>query len=494
MSTINLFFDVTNLSIPSIVFLILVIPLITYFLVVWLHTNYKFRMFKGPTIVPVLGNLYTLKALTFITFLVDLRRKYGKVFTLSTFTKTFIVVCDPIIVRRILIDTKTFPKDEIYTYYFNYTFGDGLVTSIGEKHKKDRVLFGKYFIRSNIIKFTEQMNATTDLAITEFAGKFGEGVVNIEDFFATLAIRVFITYLTSKDYFAGDRATETKLCHMVSKGSYFVAVCIYLGIPMWKIFPVVNQLNQSVEFIFAVCMAALKERREILARGEGAEIDDLLSVMIRENMSDKDCCDHFITLLSAGHDTTAYFASYTCFLLAENPEAQEKLYEEIKAVTGDSETVTADHFASMKYMQKVMQETLRLYAVIPTLSRCATEDVHIPEAKMTIPKGTALLLPLYLINRDPELWPNPSKFDPERFEGSGNDFTSARSGFFPFGFGTRTCIGNTLAQIESSVFLVKLLRKYRIEPDVGFRPRIAAGISLTTENGINVRLVKRETM
>jgi cytochrome P450 len=79
----------------------------------------------------------------------------------------------------------------------------------------------------------------------------------------------------------------------------------------------------------------------------------------------------------------------------------------------------------------------------------------------------------------------------ERFEGRGNDFTSAKSGFFPFAYGSRTCIGNTLAQLESATFLVHLLKRFFIEPAPGFKPMIESGISLTTTNGINVRLVER---
>ena len=90
------------------------------------------------------------------------------------------------------------------------------------------------------------------------------------------------------------------------------------------------------------------------------------------------------------------------------------------------------------------------------------------------------------LNRDPSIWENPSVFDPERFEGKTTDFTSAKNGFFPFGYGSRTCIGNTLAQIESGILISKLLMRCRFDLDPGFKIRITAGISLTTKGGINV--------
>lgn len=218
------------------------------------------------------------------------------------------------------------------------------------------------------------------------------------------------------------------------------------------------------------------------------DIDDCLTAMIKDNFNDKDMKDHMITLIAAGHDTTAFFSSYMCFLLASHPESQEKLRQEINTVVGDSPVVTADHVAEMKYLAKVMQETLRLYSIIPCVSRTAAETVHIKEANLTIPEGITTLIPMYLINRDPELWDQPSDYNPDRFDNKNCDFTSAKNGFFPFGYGARTCIGNTLAQLESSVFLVHLLKKYRFKAKPGFKPAIIAGISLTTSNGIHIIL------
>eukprot|EP00595_Chromulina_sp_UTEXLB2642_P001534 CAMPEP_0196767862 /NCGR_PEP_ID=MMETSP1095-20130614/42048_1 /TAXON_ID=96789 ORGANISM="Chromulina nebulosa, Strain UTEXLB2642" /NCGR_SAMPLE_ID=MMETSP1095 /ASSEMBLY_ACC=CAM_ASM_000446 /LENGTH=290 /DNA_ID=CAMNT_0042136617 /DNA_START=861 /DNA_END=1734 /DNA_ORIENTATION=- len=280
--------------------------------------------------------------------------------------------------------------------------------------------------------------------------------------------------------------------------------------------------------------------------------------------------DHIVTLLSAGHDTTAFYASYLCYLLGQYPTTQDKIVEEINNVVGDREYITADDVSEMKYLQKAMQECLRMYAIIPNVSRVAASEVHIKEvnvtipkgatvlipmflinrdpdiwenpsefnpddlkvkditaddvsemkylqkamqeclrmyaiipnvsrvaisevhikeADVTIPKGATVMIPMFLINRDPDIWENPSEFNPERFEGKGSEyFTNAKSGFFPFGYGSRTCIGNILAQLESAIFITQILRRFRIEADPGFKPNIMAGISLTTSNGINVVL------
>jgi cytochrome P450 len=229
----------------------------------------------------------------------------------------------------------------------------------------------------------------------------------------------------------------------------------------------------------------------MLDRGEGLDKDDCLAAMLSgDSMSREDMKDHFMTLISAGHDTTAYFCSYTAYILSLHQDIQEKVIAEINDIIGNREEITADDFTSLKYLQKVMQEVMRVFAIIPMITRYCPEEVHIKEAKIVIPAGSNILVPMFLINRDPDIWEDPQKFDPDRFDENSN-FTSAKNGFFPFGYGTRTCIGNTLAQIEGCVFLVKLIKKYKLLPDPNFKPTILAGISLTTSNGLNVKLESR---
>merc|ERR1711871_1507040 len=205
---------------------------------------------------------------------------------------------------------------------------------------------------------------------------------------------------------------------------------ITMNLPMWDIFPQVQHIKHVRRTMWEDMKPVLEERKAALARGESTDIDDCLSAMINENMSDKDVVDHMVTLICAGHDTTAFFSAYLCMLLAQHPACQETLRAEINSVVGTRDEVTADDVSSMKYLQKVMQETLRLYAIIPCVTRLASEEVHIKEADITIPKGANVLVPMFLINRDPELWEKPSEFNPERFTGQGNEFTSAKSGFF----------------------------------------------------------------
>lgn len=460
-----------------------------YGTIVFIKQCYMLRRFKGPLALPLVGNCYDMGALYVLRYLSKLRKKYGKIFTFFGPSKPYLVICEPAVVRRILSDPKTFPKGEDYTTYFNIAFGAGLVTSNGEKHKADRAVFGRFFIRSNVVKFMSTINSLAVEAIENSLVQPNKGqtfTVDIEQFFATLALRTFSLFAVGLDY-RTNPAREKEICRLVSKGSFEMGQLMALALPLWDIIPQVRCCRQTRLELGYELTETVKARKALMARGETVP-DDCLTAMLTENMSSEAMLDHIVTLLCAGHDTTAFYSSYMVYLLGLYPEAQAKFVEDVKNVVGDREEITADDVSEMKYVQKVMQEVLRLFAIIPNVSRLATEETHVKEVNVTIPKGATVLIPMFLINRDPDIWENPSEFNPDRFEGKGNEFTSAKNGFFPFGYGSRTCIGNVLAQLESVTFLCHLLRKFRIESAPGFKPNIMAGISLTTSNGIHVVL------
>lgn len=237
----------------------------------------------------------------------------------------------------------------------------------------------------------------------------------------------------------------------------------------------------------------LTQRTEALKQGQ--HFDDMLQALLDDPATtDEERWDQFRTAVGAGHDTTAFFMSYLAYLLARNQDIQQKLVEYLDIQLAGKDVVTTDDLAGLKYLQCVMMETLRMYPIIPVVTRECSSDATIKEEgiNVTIPKNVTILIPMVVMNKDPDNWENPNDFLPSRFENKASaDFTSAKDGFFPFAYGSRICIGNTLAQTESAVVMINLLRRYKIEEVEGFRPKIMAGISLTTSNGMSVRLTPR---
>ena len=211
-----------------------------YFTSLFFWQCYVLRRFRGPLAIPLVGNCYQSEALYLLRYLSRLRKRFGKIFTFFAFTKPYLVVCDPLAVRRILSDTKAFVKGVDYTNQFSVAFGQGLVTSNGERHRKDRATFGKYFIRSNICKYISMVNVKSRAAIAQMLGGGGSAgqVHNIEHFFALLSLRVFMAFSIGYDF--GERPQrEEELCKAVSNGSWAIGRMITLGLPMWDIFPAV---------------------------------------------------------------------------------------------------------------------------------------------------------------------------------------------------------------------------------------------------------------
>lgn len=315
---------------------------------------------------------------------------------------------------------------------------------------------------------------------------------NMEEFFAVLALRCFSKFACDYDT-SIDPKYEKAICHIVSKGAYGVGLLMMFQLPLWNCIPAVKSVVNANEIIEDFYAKILAHRQQALA--DGHKFDDMLYAMLSDpTLSDEDRMGHFRTAICAGHDTTAYFMSYCVYLLAKNPEMQQQLYDYLLDKLGDKATITADDTAQLNFLQCVMMESLRLYPIVPNLTRECSVDTHIKDSNfnLTIPKHTTLMFPIFAMNRDPDTWEDPTVFKPSRFENkASSDFTSAKDGYFPFGYGCRICIGNTLAQMEASIILVHLIRAYKFSAVPGFHPKIRGGVSLTTTNGICVHLTPR---
>ena len=464
-----------------------------YAVAVFVRHSWALKAYPGPLALPIVGNLFnTLILKSFITYVRVQRKRYGKMFVMWPGMTPFLVAADPLNVRQILSDTKRFIKGPAYTEKFSQVFGEGLVTSPTAKHKKDRKCLGKYFIRSNLERhlsvIAEYTRESLDGQVEPLVGK---PEANIENMFHLLTLRVFGRVALSVDFWENmDNAHYMNKA--VSEGSNIIGTSIVLGMPVWpQIFSQHRKLMEYCSNSRAIISETLiNRRRDGLARGDPVP-DDCLTAMLRDGMSDKDVLDQIVSLVAAGHDTTSFFCCYMSYLLSKHRGAQDRVKEEIRRVVGDRAVLTPQDLDELVYLKQVMLETLRLFSVIPFVMREATETVTMKETGDVIPRGTQVLVPIGHMNRDEEVWDKPNEFIPERFQGISG--SSAKHGFLPFGYGSRACIGNSLAMMEATVIMVNILQRYRLEEVPGFKPKIIAGISLVTSGGMLVK-IKREQL
>lgn len=180
------------------------------------------------------------------------------------------------------------------------------------------------------------------------------------------------------------------------------------------------------------------------------------------------------TFMFEGHDTTAVAITWTLFLLGNNPEQQEKVHEELEEVFGDSDTpANLKELSQLKYLDRVLKETLRLFPSVPVISRDLMEDVKM--GNYTLPKGCEVVMPIQLTHRDPNVWPDPTKFDPDRFLPENSKHRNPYA-YVPFSAGPRNCIGQRFALLEEKIVLTAILRKWRVKSVKTFDEIKYAGI------------------
>lgn len=436
-----------------------------------------------------------------ITYVRRMTEKHGKMFTFWPGMSPMLVCSEPSAVRQILTDTKAFVKGTDYTQKFSVVFGDGLVTSNGEKHKHDRGCLARFFAPANINKHLPMFVFETLRIMDEMIKPRLGQETDVEHFFHMLALRMFGKFSLSWDY--GDPKNQKSaegLNNVVKWGSNVIGEHIVLNIPVTgvaRLLPRVRGLHRIVKYIDDQIDTVIDARREAIRRGDKDIPEDVLSALLAEDMPIDSLHHQLRTLLSAGHDTTAFFGCYMAHLMAENPRVQDKVKAEVARVLANGRCeITAEDVNELKYCRMVLQETLRLYTVIPFVNRTASKDVTLKSPTGTekgkgeatvIPKGTVVLIPLGNMNRDKDIWDEPNSFRPERFADiSGH--SSAKHGYLPFGYGSRTCIGNNLALTEGTVMIALLMQKYRFYPATNFKPKVIAGISLVSKNGIRIRV------
>jgi len=196
------------------------------------------------------------------------------------------------------------------------------------------------------------------------------------------------------------------------------------------------------------------------------EKDDLLDMLLKARyedgtaMSRDQLIDEVLILFTAGHETTANALSFTLFLLAKNPEIQQKAFENVAQVDLDGKDYL-EQIISLSYIKQCVEEGMRLYPPAYYIDRMTIEEDQL--GQHTIPKDTMILLAVYELHRDTNFWDNPDVFQPERFNPKHKkDFSNY---YYPFGAGPRMCVGNNFAMYEMVLVVAEILKKYLIQTE-----------------------------
>jgi cytochrome P450 len=228
-------------------------------------------------------------------------------------------------------------------------------------------------------------------------------------------------------------------------------------------------------------------------RANKTDSGDLLSMLISardedgSRMSDKQLRDEVLTFLIAGHETTALALTWTWHLLAQHPEVEKNLHEELDRVLGGRAPQFSD-LPALTYTERVIKESMRLYPPAWSLARTVISDFELHG--YCIPAGANVVMSQWIMHRNPTYFPDPEKFDPDRWL-PGCSQKLPRFAYFPFGGGPRQCIGSSFAMMEATLLLATIAQRFQLDTMPGHPVVLVPSFTLRPKHGLRMRLTTR---
>ncbi len=408
-------------------------------------------------------------------------KRYGDASRLPVGHKMLHFFNHPDHAKHVLADNAGNYRKGIGLVHARRALGDGLLTSEGDLWKEQRKVIQPAFQSKRIAQQADAIAREGARLVGRLGGHVGGGPVNLVDELTTLTLGVLGRTLLDVDLheFAG----IGKDFDAVQDQAMFELSTLSM-VPMWIPLPHQLRFRKARQRLAAIVDRLVAERR-----GRTDTTDDVLSRLIESTSRESDpqvgqarLRDELITLLLAGHETTASTLSWTLHLLDRHPEVWERVHAEAVAAFGDRPPVF-DDLHRLTYTDAVLQEAMRLYPPVWLLPRIAQEADVVGGYR--VPAGADVLISPYTLHRDPRFWDRPAEFDPDRFAaGAAKD--RPRYAYIPFGAGPRFCVGNHLGMLEAVLVLAMLCRDLRLTGLPG-RPVVAEPmLSLRIRGGLPV--------
>lgn len=417
-----------------------------------------------------------------------LSREYGDVSTFRVGFERIFFINHPDYVREVLVN-----------HYDNFLkgggrkrakhfLGEGLLLSEGELHRRQRRLAQPAFHRARLVSYAAEMAASSERCSARW--QHGQTLdIWREMLRLTLAIvgkTLFNADVEAKDDMVGQAMKDATLQYRTFK------------LPFAKLFerlplPHLRRFRQGKERLRQLIIQIIEDRRR-----SGHDYGDLLSMLLLaeddgvdgERMTTEQVWDEALTIFIAGYDTMATALMWTWYLLSQHPEVEAKLHAELDAVLADDRPATFDDLKRLTYTEAVLEEAMRLYPPTWRLVRRALTDFAVGD--YIIPARSLVVVSQYAMHRDPRFFPEPLRFDPERFT---PEAKAARPQFsyFPFGGGPRRCVGESFAMMEGVLLLASLARRWRLQLAPEGRPvEVRPEHLLRSKHGMLMKLERRQ--
>ncbi len=415
----------------------------------------------GPNGYPLLGNLPTFWVDDRISIHTRDALNHGDVVRYKFGPLTAHLVLHPDDVKHVLQENAVNYTKGRGTKRLRFLLGDGLLTSEGELWRRQRKLAQPAFHPKRVAALVGEMVAAT----SEMCGAWSALAERHESFDVAAEMMRLTLDIVARTLFGADIKNEAARVYdalTVSLDTVNKRLLFPIPIPVSLPIPSNRRFLAAKKSLDDLVFAIIGARRK--AGGDAG--GDLLSMLMDsrdeetgEAMSDQQLRDEVMTLILAGHETTANALSFTWMLLSREPVVWRKLRAEVESVLGQR-TLTAEDLPKLKYTRMVLEEAMRLYPPAWLFGRLSIGEDSVRGFR--IPPGSMVMMSPFFTHRHPQFWSNPEGFDPERFAPEASAHRHKHS-YLPFGGGPRVCIGNGFAISEAQAILATVTQRYRVE-------------------------------
>lgn len=398
--------------------------------------------------------------------------RFGEIFQVQVITRTFFVTTGPEYAGHVLVKNhRSFQKDRP-SHIVGEVIGNGILTSEGDYWRRQRRIIQPSFHKRQIQNLSTLMVEETKGIVSELAGT--QEPVNLHQWMTRLALRVvsrslFSHAIDERGFQIVNDCLEDLLDFMVVK------VRDPFTLLKWRLTGREKYYWGRREELDKLLFDMVDARR-----AEGVGDKDLMDMLLsardaetNEPLSREELRQELISIFLAGHETSANAMTYIFMLLAEHPDILQKVVAEVDEVVGD-EDITFGHLPRLTYLRQVIDEGLRLYPPAWVIGREALQPTSIGD--LDLEEGDSVTIFIYGLHRNPKYWPDPERFDPDRFSEENKKLRPTHA-YLPFGGGPRLCIGHQFAIFEMQIAIASILKRFTItrtnpEVEIGLIPSV----------------------
>ena len=430
----------------------------------------------GPDGWPLIGDTRAFAA-DRLGYVTRLAREYGDVVrSRMAGGRAFYALFHPDHLRHVLVDhNDRYVKGQFFQRQLGF-LGTGLLNAEGEAWRRQRHAVEPAFHPDRIEEYASFMTGYAERTVE------GWGDDEVRDVHADmmgLTLEVVAKALFDVDLRDEEAAVGEALSTIMAATRRRTERLVAL--PAWVPTPEGRAVERAERRLDAVVEGIIEERRE------AGDAGDVVSALLAAGLDESAVRDEVMTLLLAGHETTAQSLTYTWWLLAHHPRVEATLLGELDDVLG-GEPPTAADVEDLAYTERVVRESMRLYPPVWGLLREPVEDDVVGGYR--IPAGATVGLYQWVVHRDPRFYDDPLAFDPDRWT---DDVRSSLHPFayLPFSAGPRRCVGDRFAMLEAQLVVATVLQRYHVEAVPGEGLELAPSITLRPEDGLRLRVRRR---